>query len=708
MKRFFVPVLLILAAPLLIFAKDYKQITYQTENAGPVIFDHDVHVKKLANDCTICHNSLYKIGSKNPTTSMADMEKGKSCGLCHNKVKAFPLPECVRCHIVDKVPMVIPDFGTLMFDHKFHLGLYTCSDCHNKIYLAKSGKNPHITMKQMEEGKSCGVCHDGKTGFSVKGECTRCHAVKDIRYPVASPFSHDYHLKMFGCYDCHSKLFIAGPNAKRQTMREMETGNSCGGCHDSKTAFSVKGDCNRCHDKPDDVKYDGSKALFPHTFHLTIYRCNDCHSGIYTAGPRRTGYTMADMEKKIGRSCGACHDGDVAFSAWGSCERCHNSTKELEWKVDGGGSVIFSHKYHMDKKYRCDSCHFKYFPTGTMAKSFTMKQMEKGESCGGCHNGKQAFNVTGSCDRCHPVKDVNFILDVKFSHPYHYALYSCNACHNKLFIDGPGNKSLTMVDMEKGLSCGGCHNAKEAFDVTGSCGRCHSSAPELQIMSKGAGPTPFSHKVHIALYKCDDCHNKVFTTGVAARRYSMAQMEAGKSCGVCHNDKIAFTAAANCTRCHPVKDIPYKAWGGLFKHTAHISLYKCSKCHDDIFVAGPGRRSYTMPDMEDGKSCGACHDGKEAFSVKGDCDKCHPNTKAIKYEFPDKKTSSVMFSHKVHKDKDYKCKDCHYKIFATGVKRRSFSMSEMSTGKSCGACHSYNITGSPNCQRCHSAEGDTQ
>ena len=30
-----------------------------------------------------------------------------------------------------------------------------------------------------------------------------------------------------------------------------------------------------------------------------------------------------------------------------------------------------------------------------------------------------------------------------------------------------------------------------------------------------------------------------------------------------------------------------------------------------------------MGDMEKGKSCGACHNGKDAFSSSGDCDKCH-------------------------------------------------------------------------------------
>jgi c(7)-type cytochrome triheme protein len=116
-----------------------------------------------------------------------------------------------------------------------------------------------------------------------------------------------------------------------------------------------------------------------------------------------------------------------------------------------------------------------------------------------------------------------------------------------------------------------------------------------------------------------------------------------------------------------------------------------------------------MQEMEAGKSCGACHNDTDVFSVKKDCDKCHPQTKAIKYEFTDKKTSSALFSHKLHKEKGYKCIDCHYKIFATGVNRRSYTMGDMKNGKSCGACHSYNISGSTaNCGRCHRADLDAR
>jgi c(7)-type cytochrome triheme protein len=35
-------------------------------------------------------------------------------------------------------------------------------------------KSKHATMKQMEKGKSCGACHDGKRAFALD-DCTKCH-----------------------------------------------------------------------------------------------------------------------------------------------------------------------------------------------------------------------------------------------------------------------------------------------------------------------------------------------------------------------------------------------------------------------------------------------------------------------------------------------------------------------------------------------------
>ena len=69
--------------------------------------------------------------------------------------------------------------GKVAFDGKLHADKGAkCADCHTKpkLFEMKQGKDK-ITMKDMNEGKFCGACHDGKKAFSVKApaDCTKCH-----------------------------------------------------------------------------------------------------------------------------------------------------------------------------------------------------------------------------------------------------------------------------------------------------------------------------------------------------------------------------------------------------------------------------------------------------------------------------------------------------------------------------------------------------
>lgn len=67
------------------------------------------------------------------------------------------------------------------------------------------------------------------------------------------------------------------------------------------------------------------------------------------------------------------------------------------------------------------------------------------------------------------------------------------------------------------------------------------------------GKVVFSHQTHVALSdKCTSCHNVPFRMLKPTRVVSHADMEAGRSCGVCHNDAMAFGAKdpAACGRCH--------------------------------------------------------------------------------------------------------------------------------------------------------------
>ena len=113
------------------------------------------------------------MANKKPVT-MAQMEKGKSCGACHNGKDAFSSGDCLKCHPVRDVKFKVKDTGDVSFSHELHTGMFKCGDCHVKLYLP-SVKNKRATMAEMEGGKSCGACHDGKAGFTVKENCDRCH-----------------------------------------------------------------------------------------------------------------------------------------------------------------------------------------------------------------------------------------------------------------------------------------------------------------------------------------------------------------------------------------------------------------------------------------------------------------------------------------------------------------------------------------------------
>ena len=49
---------------------------------------------------------------------------------------------------------------------------------------------------------------------------------------------------------------------------------------------------------------------------------------------------------------------------------------------------------------------------------------------------------------------------------------------------------------------------------------------------------------------------------------------------------------------------------------------KCTECHSKPKLFEMKKVPLNMDDMKAGKSCGACHDGKKAFSVT-ECAKCH-------------------------------------------------------------------------------------
>jgi len=85
-----------------------------------------------------------------------------------------------------------------------------------------------------------------------------------------------------------------------------------------------------------------------------------------------------------------------------------------EAKEYGGGpivfikpvrAVIFEHKFHLGKKFKCQSCHPDLFTKKALEveekKDFTMASFNEGKYCGRCHDGTKAFSVNTNCVWCH-------------------------------------------------------------------------------------------------------------------------------------------------------------------------------------------------------------------------------------------------------------------------------------------------------------------
>jgi c(7)-type cytochrome triheme protein len=79
-------------------------------------------------------------------------------------------------------------------------------------------------------------------------------------------------------------------------------------------------------------------VVFPHWFHRIRFRCKVCHSELgfeMRAGANHV--SMADIVQ--GKFCGACHNGDIAWSAE-NCELCHSGRPRLKSGIQGGHETL--------------------------------------------------------------------------------------------------------------------------------------------------------------------------------------------------------------------------------------------------------------------------------------------------------------------------------------------------------------------------------
>lgn len=172
-----------------------------------------------------------------------------------------------------------------------------------------------------------------------------------------------------------------------------------------------------------------------------------------------------------------------------------------------------------------------------------------------------------------------------------------------------------------------------------------------------------------------------------------------------------------------------------FRHETHVAFAsnRCTGCHPKPFrILTPVRRA-SHGEMNAGGSCGACHDGKQAFGVKdqGSCATCHsgvsagalaasgaapgapaapaarPLPKPHTYPRAEASPGRVTFRHKTHLQGAVACVACHPKPFSMKFTAPR-AEGGMHQADACGKCHdgsaSFGVENVETCARCHVAE----
>ena len=75
----------------------------------------------------------------------------------------------------------------------------------------------------------------------------------------------------------------------------------------------------------------------------------------------------------------------------------------------------------------------------------------------------------------------------------------------------------------------------------------------VEYNPKGADKVIWDNKAHLGKgLKCTDCHDAIYKKKVGGNPATMKDMEAGKSCGACHNGSKVFGVKdpKDCAKCH--------------------------------------------------------------------------------------------------------------------------------------------------------------
>ena len=215
------------------------------------------------------------------------------------------------------------------------------------------------------------------------------------------------------------------------------------------------------------------------------------------------------------------------------------------------------------------------------------------------------------------------LAPVVFQHWIHRSKFTCRVCHVDVGIAmKAGSTGIHAADNERGYYCGACHNGRTMVDGKAVFAACSSGKVSYEDQKR-----------------CDRCHSlgkKVasdfdfftFSKPLPKERFGNGiDWEKAEELGLI---KPAAFLDGHSIPNHSLVvkddfDLNPKVQGMpeiIFSHKKHTVWNGCELCHPEIFMGvKKGNSHYTMVDISEGRSCGACHN-IVAFPIM-DCQRCH-------------------------------------------------------------------------------------
>lgn len=204
-------------------------------------YPHSAHTQWLI--CGNCHPAIFplKRGASPTVITMAKIQAGEQCGVCHGKVAFGVEGNCARCHSNSKIPAKA-DWRPSEEPRKPIEKAKTWDEAAKLLPVAGGAPD---WAKALAEGVIA-----PRPGVDPKAADQPVFPVTVERTPAGQPmfkaiFPHATHTALLGCQNCHTALFQMKGGATTINMGLIMSGQACGACH-GKVAFPAT-TCPRCH-----------------------------------------------------------------------------------------------------------------------------------------------------------------------------------------------------------------------------------------------------------------------------------------------------------------------------------------------------------------------------------------------------------------------------------------------------------------------------